>query len=133
MKLFFTILIFLPLIGMTQNKKIESTSPEYIGGSDAMSKFIIDNFNYPEKDYRRGKQGTIWVEFIVSQTGELKDITVVKGVSRRLNKESIRVVSIMSNWNPGTQNGVKVSVRYTIPIKAKLGDAYQKAKKVKFK
>jgi len=133
MKTLFVLLFLLPIFCISQNKEIESTSPEYIGGSKAMSKFIVNNFNYPEKDYKKRRQGTIWIEFIITNTGDVTNVKVVKGVSKRLNKESIRVVSMMPKWKPGTQKGKKVNVRYTIPIKAKLGDAYQKTKRVKLK
>jgi TonB family C-terminal domain len=36
------------------------------------------------------------------------------------DKEAVRVLSSMASWTPGEQNGKKVSVYYTLPIKYKL-------------
>jgi len=133
-----SLLLFIPFLSFSQNnaEKIfdnATTSPTYVGGVDAMREFIVKNFNYPEKDYRRGKQGVIWVEFVVTKTGEITEVSILKGVSKRLNKECLRMVCLMPNWIPGQENNQNVNVRYVIPIRAKLGDAYEKTKKVKFK
>ncbi|MGL5547634.1 MAG: energy transducer TonB, partial [Tannerellaceae bacterium] len=49
---------------------------------------------------------------------------VVKGVDPSLDNEAIRVVSSMPKWKPGSQRGVPVNVKYTVPVQFKLqGDA----------
>jgi protein TonB len=96
-------------------------SPEYPGGAGEMAVFIQDNFDYPEMAREMGEQGTIWVEFVVYSDGKIKDVKVVKGVSTSLDREAMRVVKRMPPWTPGEQAGKAVNVRYTIPIKARLG------------
>lgn len=100
---------------------VVAVSPEYPGGPGEMAVFIQKTFEYPEMAREMGEQGTIWVEFVVYTDGKIKDVKVVKGVSESLDKEAMRVVKKMPNWKPGEQAGKKVNVRYTIPIKAKLG------------
>ena len=96
-----------------------------------MAKFIQENFEYPEEARELGEQGTVWIEFVVEKDSLLTNIKVVKSVSESLDSECIRVISIMPNWGPGEHAGKPVSVRYTIPIKAKI--APQKKKKKLFK
>lgn len=100
---------------------VVAVSPEYPGGPGEMAVFIQKTFEYPEMAREMGEQGTIWVEFVVYTDGKIKDVKVVKGVSESLDREAMRVVKKMPNWKPGEQAGKKVNVRYTIPIKAKLG------------
>ena len=100
---------------------VVAKSPEFIGGPKAMSKFIQHNFEYPEVSKEMGEQGTVWVEFVVRANGSVRDVKIVKGVSKALDKEAKRVVKRMPKWIPGEQAGKPVNVRYTIPIKAKLG------------
>ena len=100
---------------------VVAISPEYPGGAGEMAVFIQKTFDYPEMAREMGEQGTIWIEFVVYSDGNIKDVKVVKGVSESLDREAIRVVKRMPNWTPGEQAGKKVNVRYTIPIKAKLG------------
>lgn len=99
---------------------IVSVSPEYPGGPAEMSKFIQENFEYPENARELGEQGTVWIEFIVMADGTLDSIKVVKSVSESLDAECVKVISKMPKWSPGEHNGNAVNVRYTIPIKAVL-------------
>ena len=100
---------------------VVAVSPEYPGGPAEMGNFIRENFEYPEIAREMGEQGTVWVEFVVFSDGSIKQVKVVKGVSESLDKEAKRVVKKMPHWKPGEQAGKKVNVKYTIPIKAKLG------------
>ena len=112
----------------TEDEEIEapiydvvSVSPEFPGGAGEMAAFIQDEFVYPEMAREMHEEGTVWVEFVVYSDGKIKDVKVVKGVSETLDREAVRVVKRMPKWSPGEQAGKKVNVRYTIPIKARLG------------
>jgi len=100
---------------------VVAISPEYPGGPGEMATFIQENFEYPEMAREMGEQGTIWIEFVVFSDGTIKQVKVVKGVSASLDREAKRIVKRMPKWKPGEQAGKKVNVRYTIPIKARLG------------
>ncbi len=110
-----------PEVIVAQVYDVVAISPEYPGGPGEMAVFIQENFEYPEMAREMGEQGTIWVEFVVYSDGKIKDVKVVKGVSESLDKEAKRIVRQMPKWKPGEQAGKKVNVRYTIPIKARLG------------
>lgn len=96
-------------------------NPEFPGGEEAMGLFIKENFEYPQIAVEMGEQGTVYVEFVVNKDGSIVSEKVVKGVSPSIDKEALRVVKKMPKWKPGEQAGKPVTVRYTIPIKAKLG------------
>ncbi|MDG1476962.1 MAG: energy transducer TonB [Vicingaceae bacterium] len=100
---------------------INAISPSFPGGPRAMAYFIRDNFYYPELAREYGEQGTVWIEFVVYTTGIIKDVKVVKAVSKNLTLESIRVIESMPKWIPGRIDDKPVNVRYTIPIKCRLG------------
>ena len=91
--------------------------PTYKGGYEAMFKFIEQNFVYPDSSRINGEQGTVFVQFVVNTDGTLTEIEVLRGVSPLLDAEAKRVVSIMPPWNPGSNGGKYVRVRYRIPIK----------------
>lgn len=96
--------------------------PEFPGGDAAMISFIQKNVRYPQVEKESGISGTVYVEFTVNKQGEISDVTIKRGVSGgpNLDKEALRVVKSMPNWNPGKQNGRPVIVRFTIPIKFSL-------------
>ncbi len=100
---------------------VVSVNPEFPGGDAEMANFINEEFDYPEIAREMGEQGTIYVQFVVNEDGSIEQAEVIKGVSDALDKEALRVVREMPKWKPGEQAGKAVRVRYTIPIRARLG------------
>lgn len=96
--------------------------PEFPGGKIAMQKFITDNVKYPESAKKEGVTGKVYVSFVVSKDGEVKDAKVVRGVNSALDEEALRVIKSMPDWTPGKQRGKKVDVQFTLPINFALGD-----------
>jgi TonB family protein len=99
---------------------IVEVQPEYPGGMAKMMQFISANFQYPQIDRDNGVQGRVFVSFVVEMNGEISTIKVLRGVSKTLDAEAIRVVKLMPNWTPGTQSGKPVRVKFNLPIRAQL-------------
>jgi len=95
--------------------------PEYKGGDVSLMDFLKKNINYPEAAKNKNIQGRVIVGFVVNTLGKIEKAKVLRGLSPECDKEALRVINLMTNWIPGKQNGVPVSVRYTLPIK--FGDA----------
>lgn len=94
--------------------------PEFAGGYEAMLNFIRKNMVYPATARRMQIDGTVHVSFIVSKTGAISDVKVLRGIQKDCDNEAIRVVNLMPPWKPGTQNGKPVHVRFIMPIKFRL-------------
>ncbi len=89
---------------------------QFPGGETAMLKFLSDSLRYPKEARKKNIQGKVLVHFIVTETGELKNIEVLKGLPYGLSEEAIRVVQLMPKWTPGSQLGKNVSIQFTLPI-----------------
>ena len=94
--------------------------PEFPGGEAAMYKWISDHINYPVAAAEEGVQGRVVVEFVVSKTGNVENVRVLRGRHPALDKEATRLVKSMPKWQPGRNNGQPVKVTYTLPITFKL-------------
>ena len=94
--------------------------PEFPGGKDAMAAWIIANLKYPAEAVKAKITGKVYVNFIVSSTGKVKNVVISKSVSPLLNEEAIRVISSMPDWKPGTQGGKYVPVQMLVPVEFKL-------------
>lgn len=94
--------------------------PEFVGGRDAMLKFIGKNIKYPRDAEQKGIEGRVIVGFTVDKTGEITDVHILKGVSATMDKEAERVVKMMPPWKPGKNNGVAVKVKFKVDIVYKL-------------
>ena len=95
--------------------------PEFPGGVAAMVKFISQNIKYPSQARRMGTEGSVFVEFVVDQQGNITNPRVIKGIGAGCDEEAIRVVQKMPPWKPGKQNGKAVKVRFVLPVKFMLG------------
>jgi TonB family protein len=89
--------------------------PEFPGGMPEMITFLKDNMNYPAQMKENGIEGRIFVQFVVTKTGSIQDVTIARGIDG-LNREAIRLVKQMPNWKPGTNYGKQVNVKMVVPI-----------------
>jgi periplasmic protein TonB len=91
--------------------------PEFPGGDGEMMKYLSKNIRYPAAAQRAGVEGLVVLSFVVSRTGEISEIEVVKSLGSGTDEEAVRVVKTMPKWSPGKQNGRSVPVRYTLPVR----------------
>ncbi len=94
--------------------------PEFKGGSYAMASWIVSNLKYPAEAVKAKITGKVYVNFIVSSTGKVKNVVISKSVSPLLNAEAIRVISSMPDWKPGMQAGKNIPVQMQVPVEFKL-------------
>jgi outer membrane biosynthesis protein TonB len=59
----------------------------------------------------------VQVSFVVEKDGSTSEFEVLDEHHPSLEAEAVRVMKMMPKWNPGTQDGVKVRVEYTVPVK----------------
>lgn len=105
----------------TEFWKVE-VKPEFKGGVEKMYKYLKDITEYPSLPKMNGVQGTVYVEFTIDKNGKIINTHLKNSVDPYLDKEALRVVSAMPDWNPGIQAGKAVSVTNIIPIKFKLSN-----------
>lgn len=90
--------------------------PEFPGGDAAFLKFLRDNINYPAMAQELEIQGRVMVAFSVSETGNIVNARVVKGIGGGCDEEALKVIKRMPKWTPGKQNGRPVTVNHTLPV-----------------
>jgi len=91
--------------------------PYYIGGDEAKIKFLTENIKYPQSAKEKKIQGTIYVTFVIDETGKVTDVRVLRGIGGGCDEEAIRVVKLMPPWKPGKQSGKPVRVQFNMPIR----------------
>ena len=94
--------------------------PTFPGGDAALMKFISDHLQYPPSAAEQGEQGKVVVQFVVTKTGKVGEVKVVRSRHRDLDKEAVRVCKMLPDFVPGRQNGQPVAVWYTLPVTFKL-------------
>ena len=110
----------LKLVDMSQTFNVVEKMPQYPGGEKELMNFIGRNIRYPIIAQENGIQGRVIVRFVVSSTGKVSDVQVLRSLDPSCDKEAVRVIKMLPEWIPGEQNGEKVAVYYTLPITFKL-------------
>ncbi len=94
--------------------------PEFPGGEVALRKFIAENIQYPDISRESDVQSKVYIRFVVTKTGEVANIEIVRSVDILLDQEAMRVISMLPDFKPGMQKGKPVNVYYTVPININL-------------
>ena len=100
--------------------------PAFTGGDKEMRKYLRENLKYPEAARDRGVEGTVFVEFVVDATGNVREVVasdvVGDNVDQELKDESVRVVTAMPKWVAGQQRGKSVDASFSLPITFELSN-----------
>ena len=90
--------------------------PPKFPGPDELHSYIKKNLQIPPDTPKRKSKGVIFLTFIVDEKGGIQDIKVMKGLTKELNAEAVRVVQNMPNWIPARQNGHIVAFHYNLSV-----------------
>ena len=93
--------------------------PEFPGGDIELLRHIATNAKYPKKAEEEGVYGIVKCSFIVEKDGSISNAKVDSPLHPELDNESLRVISSLPKFKPGTQNGKAVRVYYKIPVRYK--------------
>jgi protein TonB len=112
-----------PKIDKTTPMDIDAVDvlPSYPGGMDALRKFLEKNLKNPY-DLENGETVSVQIKFVVGYNGKLQSFVTVLDGGEAYNKEVIRVLKKMPDWQAGKAKGENVSVYYTIPVKFIMSD-----------
>ena len=84
-----------------------------------MNQYISENLHFPEnfrETYQKDLYARIIVQFVVSETGSIEDIKVIKHTLQPLDNEAVRFVSSMPTWSPGKIHNRPVRMTVKIPV-----------------
>jgi protein TonB len=91
--------------------------PCFIGGDDAMYKWLGENIKYPQEARESGISGTVVVTFVVEKDGSITNVEPLNKIGGGCEQEAVRVVKLMPKWRGGKQNNMPVRVQFNLPIK----------------
>ena len=95
---------------------VTQVQPDFPGGPDSLESFLKANLVYPETARLSHTQGRVYVGYMIDRNGKIVKPRILSGASEDLDKEALRVVSIMPDWKPGTAGGSPIDVQYILPI-----------------
>lgn len=94
--------------------------PQYPGGAVEFMKWLTKNLRYPKMAQVKKTEGKVIAHFYVEKDGRITGLKIVQSLSRECDREALRVLRMMPNWQPGVQNGQPCRTKVSIPIVFKL-------------
>lgn len=100
-----------------------ATKPaEFENGFPAFYQKIGKTMKYPNEARRNGVMGRVYIQFIVNEKGQLKEVKSIKGIGSGCDEEAEKAVRNSSGaWIPAEFEGKKVKARMILPITFRLG------------
>ncbi len=95
---------------------IADEMPVFPGGETAMRQYIKTNLQYPKRARNKGIQGKVYVNFVVDNSGKVRDVRVIQGLDKDMDAEAVRLINSMPVWTPGKQDGKPVTVKQYLTI-----------------
>jgi protein TonB len=97
-------------------------SAEFVGGMEALAKWLSRNLKYPPSARRMGLEGKVTVKFVIETDGSITGVDLLRGFDGACDKEAMRCVGAMPKWKPGKQGGRAVRQAYVLPVTFKLSE-----------
>lgn len=94
--------------------------PVFPGGEAGRLKYLAESVKYPLAARETGVEGTVYVRFVVDETGKVVEPELLRGIGAGCDEEALRVVSEMPRWKPGLQTGNPVRVQFSMSISFRL-------------
>lgn len=90
--------------------------PRFPGGDKALLDFIVQNVKYPDGVAKDGKKHRCVVSFTIGSDGKVSSPVIVRGAGEAFDREALRVVGMLPNFEPAIENGKPVPTNYVLPI-----------------
>lgn len=82
--------------------------------------YLTSNIVYPIEARKHNIQGTVYIRFFVTETGELVDFKILRKLGFGCDKEALRVLQNSHKWKPGKVRGKETKMELIAPITFKL-------------
>ena len=78
--------------------------------------FIARTLVYPDEAREERVEGVVVLSFIVSDSGAVEDVRILRDIGAGCGAEAERVVRAMPRWQPAMFKGERVRTQFTLPI-----------------
>lgn len=95
---------------------IGQRNPEFQGGEETWLSFLANTVRFPNGASEFPSVGIVYIDFMISDIGQVSSSKVVKSINKALDDEALRVITEMPRWNPGLRYGIPVGMMMNMPL-----------------
>ena len=89
--------------------------------NQGMMEHVMQNLVYPKVAKDKDIEGTVFVQFVVTEKGSIGSVEMVRGLET-FEKSAVTVIESLPLFIPGDNKGKALSVQYVLPIRFALGE-----------
>jgi len=89
---------------------------QFPGGEKELMIFLRNNVEYPLECKEKNIQGYVVVQFIIDEYGKIICPRIRRNLHPTLDKEAFRVVKLMPDWEPASNDGIPCKACFSLPI-----------------
>lgn len=82
--------------------------------------YIAKRLRFPEMAIESSISGKVFVKFVITKIGEIKNIEILRGFDPGMDKEAIKVIARLPNFEPGKIKGKEVNTYFVVPVNFRL-------------
>lgn len=90
--------------------------PQFPGGASEFMKWLTKNLKYPVSAQKKQVKGRVVAQFIVNTDGSVSDLELTEHLEAACDREVLRVLRMMPNWQAGVMNAKPCRTKVCIPI-----------------
>ncbi|MFZ4262630.1 energy transducer TonB [Sphingobacterium sp. HJSM2_6] len=94
--------------------------PEYPGGFDQFRRDVQNNLIYTSAALEAGVKGISEIQFEIDVDGNIGNFKVIRELGYGIEESAIASMKKSKKWKPAIQDGKKVIVKFTLPIRLDL-------------
>jgi len=100
-----------------QNIVIRNRPAGYKFGDLSLMDFIQQNIQFKSSAIDNRIAGTVYVRILIDSLGTMKNCEILRGLSKDLDEEAVRVVKLINDWMPALVEGKAIDSFYGIPVR----------------
>jgi protein TonB len=88
--------------------------PVFLGGDP--KEYVEKNLRYPVAAMKKKISGVVIISFIVTKTGHVSDVRVVRSVNPIVDVEAVKTIQGMPMWKPALRHGRPINFIFTMRV-----------------
>lgn len=89
----------------------------FLGGEAELLRFVANNIRYPQTCIEQDVQGTVQLCFLITETGAVDSVKVMRSLHPDADAEAIRVVKMLPRFVPARLHGKPQRTWFMLPVR----------------
>jgi len=100
--------------------------PRLKGAKNNLATHFLKHIPYPTDARLQAIEGDVWISFVVTKKGVIKNVAVQKSVDPLLDEAVKSYVENSGPWKPGSLNKQVVNTQISVPVQFRLNESDRK-------